>query len=106
MAAFAPFALAERLDGVTKPRVFQNTAGLARHIEAQRHGQAIELVDVEDIEIPNQPGLYAGVQVFTLMIDGGRDRCLGYAWLEGRGRDSLEPALRAVLRDAGRKAAA
>jgi hypothetical protein len=106
MADFAPFAFAERLDGVVKPRVFSSAANLARHIEGRRHGQAIELVDVEDIEVPNQPGLYTGVQVFTLLIDGGRDRCLGYAWLDGQGRDRLEPAMRAVRRDVGRKAVA
>lgn len=106
MADFPPFALAERLDGVTKPRVFASAERLAVHIEGRRHGQAIELVDVEDIEVPGQPGLYTGVQIFTLLLDGGRDRCLGYAWLGGRGRERLEPALRAVRRDIGRRAVA
>lgn len=106
MADFAAFAFAERLDGVTKPRVFANAASLARHIEGRRFGQALELVDVEDIEVPGRPGLYAGVQVFTLLLDGGRDRCLGYAWLGGPGRERLEPALRAVRRDVGRGVAA
>ena len=106
MVDLSPFAFAERLDGVTKPRVFPNAARLAAHIEARRFGQAIELVDVEDIEIPGRPGLYTGVQVFTLLLDNSRDRCLGYAWLGGKGRDRLEPALRAARREAGRKDAA
>lgn len=102
MADLAPFAFAHRLDGTHKPRVFANAAGLARYIESQRHGQAIELADVEDIEIPGRAGLYTGVQIFTLLIDGGRDRCLGWAWLDGHGRERLEPALRAARRDFGR----
>lgn len=99
MADFAPFAFAERLNGPAKPRVFAGATQLARHIERIRHGQAIELIDVEDIELPGRPGLYTAVQVFTLLLDGGRDRCLGYAWLDGKGRDRLEPALRAARRD-------
>lgn len=106
MADFAPFAFAERLDAVTKPRVFRTVADLARNIENRRHDQAIELVDVDDIEVPGHPGLYRGVQIFTLLIDNGRDRCLGYAWLEGHGRDRLEPALRAARRDRGDRVAA
>ena len=95
------FAFAPRLDAVTKPRVFPSLARLADHIERRRHGQPLELVDVEDIEIPGRAGLYRGVQVFTLLLDNGRDRCLGYAWLGGHGRERLEPALRAARRSHG-----
>lgn len=106
MADFAPFAFLSRLDGVAKPRIVSNATALARHVESLRHGQAIELVDVEDIEVPGKSDLYTGVQIFTLSLDGGRDRCLGYAWLNGHGRERLEPALRAVRRNTGRKSAA
>jgi hypothetical protein len=95
------FAFTSRLDAVTKPRVFPSLARLADHIEGRRHGQPLELVDVEDIEIPGRPGLFRGVQVFTLLLDNGRDRCLGYAWLGGHGRERLEPALRAARRSHG-----
>ncbi|MCZ8195035.1 hypothetical protein [Brevundimonas sp.] len=97
------FAFAPRLDAVTKPRVFPSLARLADHIERRRHGQPLELVDVEDIEIPGRAGLYRGVQVFTLLLDNGRDRCLGYAWLGGHGRERLEPALREARRGAARR---
>lgn len=100
MADLPDYAFAERLDHVTKPRVCASVAGLARYIESRRRGQGLELVEVDDIEIPGRDGLYRGVQVWTLMLDSGRDRCLGYAWLGGAGRDRLEPALRAARRGA------
>lgn len=106
MADFAPFAFTTRLEPTCKPRVFTSATALATHIEDLRQGRAIELVEVEDIEIPGQPGLYLGVQIFTLDAGNSRDECLGYAWLGGKGRDRLEPALRAVRRDVGRKAVA
>ena len=95
------FAFTPRLDPATKPRIFPSLARLADHIERRRCGQPLELVDVEDIEIPGRAGLYRGVQVFTLLLDNGRDRCLGCAWLGGHGRERLEPALRAARRSQG-----
>lgn len=106
MIGLVPFAFAEKLSTDCKPRAFSSATTLANHIEDLRLGRAIELVDVEDIEIAGQPGLYLGVQIFTLDAGNGRDECLGYAWLGGKGRDRLEPALRAVRRDVGRKAVA
>lgn len=106
MADFAPFAFAARLEPTCKPRAFTSATALATHVEDLRHGRVIELVEVEDIEIPGQPGLYLGVQIFTLDAANSRDECLGYAWLGGKGRDRLEPALRAVRRDVGRRAVA
>lgn len=104
MADIADYALIERLDAVTKPTVFGTVARLAVHIEGLRKGRPLELADVEDIEIPGLPGLYVGVQIWTLDMSNGRDVCLGWAWLKGQGRDRLEPALRAVRRDIGRNA--
>lgn len=101
MTAFAPFAFATRLEPTCKPRAFTSATALANHIEDMRQGRAIELIEVEDIEIPGEPGLYLGVQIFTLDAGNGRDECLGYAWLGGLGRDRLEPALRAVRRAFG-----
>lgn len=106
MADSADFAFLPRLDAVTRPYVFPNATALARHIERKRDGRPMELVDVEDIEIEGRAGLYTGVQVWTLLPDGSRDDCLGWAWLNGRGRERLEPALRAVRRDVGRAEAA
>lgn len=106
MAATADFAFMPRLDAVTRPYVFPTALALARHIERKRTARAMELVDVEDIEIEGRAGLYTGVQVWTLYPDGGRDECLGWAWLNGRGRDRLEPALRSVRRDVSQAEAA
>jgi hypothetical protein len=106
MSGLPDFAFTPRLDAVAKPKAFPSLNALADYIERQRCDQAIELVEVADIEIHDRPGLYQGVQVFTLLIDGGRDRCLGYAWLDGQGGDRLEPALRQARRDTGRRLAA
>ena len=95
-----PFAFAPTLTGPAKPRAFASVHHLARHIEASRNGQALELVDVEDIEIPGEPGVHRAVQIFTLLMDNGRDRCLGYAWLGGHGRERLEHPLRDARREA------
>lgn len=106
MADSADFAFLPRLDAVTRPFVFPNCAALARHIERKRDDRPMQLVDVEDIEIEGRSGLYTGVQVWTLLPDGSRDECLGWAWLNGQGRERLEPALRAVRRDVGQAEAA
>lgn len=96
MIGLPDFAFAEILNGPAKPRAFPDLRALALHIERARQGQAMELVDVEDIEIEGRDGLFSGVQVFTLLADNSRDRSLGYAWLKGEGRERLEPALRQV----------
>lgn len=106
MSGLPDYAFARRLDGRQKPTVFSSLNGLANYIERHRFGQALELVDIDTIEIPDRPGLYSGVQIFTLLLDGGRDLCLGYVWLKGDGRERLEPALRQARRDTGRKLAA
>jgi len=106
MADSADFAFLPRLDAVTHPFVFADVASMARHIERKRAGRPLQLEDVEDIEIEGRPGLYVGVQVWSLLPDGSRDECLGWAWLNGKGRDRLEPALRAVRRDVAHAEAA
>lgn len=106
MSGLPDYAFARRLDGRQKPTVFSSLNGLANYVERHRFGQALELVEIDTIEIPGRPGLYCGVQIFTLLLDGGRDLCLGYAWMNGYGRDRLEPALRQTRRDVGRKLAA
>lgn len=92
------YAFAERLDDATKPRVFPHLKRLAEHIESRRYGQPLDLEEVENLEIPGRPGLYRGVQVFTLDLANSRDRCLGWAWLNGHGREVLQPALLAARR--------
>lgn len=110
------FAFIERLDAVTKPRVFQSLDALAGWIEARRHGQAIQLIDVEDLRFqwraaagrpadpadhPGRTGPDRGVRIDALLLDGGTDRVMGFAWLDGRDRTALEPAIDRARRARG-----
>lgn len=110
------FAFITKLDAVTKPRVFQSLDALADHIEGLRFGQAIQVEEVEDlrfqwrsaagrpepVEPETRPDI--GVQIWTLLMDNGRDRSLGFAWLDGGSIDRLQPALeRARRRRADKK---
>jgi hypothetical protein len=110
MSQSIDFAFLPRIDAVTRPVVFTDLSGLARYIERQRHGQAIQLEEIEDIHARRRmatgegpaapsPGLRdRGVQIHTRLIDGGIDRSMGFAWLRGQGRDALQAALlRAAL---------
>lgn len=106
----APFALLERLDKTTRPVVFRDLDALAAHIHRARHGQGLDMQEIEDlhhqwriegggvvngVEVdPPEDVRDRGVQVWTTMIDGGRDRCLGFAWLNGGGLEQLKAALR------------
>lgn len=101
----APFALLPRMDAVTKPLVFPDLDALAAHIERQRGGQGLELVEVEDMHhqwrsegggqgIDAPDARDRGVQVWTLDLGQNRDRCLGWAWLNGGGLETLRDGLR------------
>lgn len=93
-----PYALLPRLDATTKPYGFTALADLANHIERQRGDQSLQIEDVETLEFRDVPGLHDGVEIWTLDLDGSRDRLIGYAWLSGKGRDALQPALYAARR--------
>lgn len=104
------YAFLTRVDAVARPTVFGSLDRLALFIEGKRCGQGILLEEVEDIHarrrmaIGDSPAAPEGVrdrgvQIWTLMLDGSRDRSLGFAWLNGGGREGLEAALsRAALR--------
>jgi hypothetical protein len=110
----APYALLKRLDERTRPTVFVNLAALAAHIERQRHGQSLELVEVEDLHFLwrnagggagiDAPERDLGVQIWTRLLDGSRDRCLGWAWLNGAGLEVLQQALMSAAQRAERPA--
>lgn len=99
----APFALLTRLDERTRPIVFPHLNALADRLERERHGQSLELVEVEDLHFLwraaggaqgiDAPARDLGVQVWTRLLDGSRDRCLGWAWLNGDGLEVLQQAL-------------
>lgn len=93
MLADAHFAIIRPTPG-QKPLVFEDLDALARWIQRQRGEQALELVETEDLELEGDMGGRLGVHVYTLALDGGRDRNLGTAWLNGRGRETLQAGLR------------
>lgn len=95
------YALLPTLDNHAKVQTFRTLDALAAAVETARRGQALELVEVEDIEFSDVSGLHRGVQVFTLDMGNDRDRMLGFAWLNGGGREALQPALRAAARVRG-----
>lgn len=93
MAEDVRFALLPA-DRQAKTRVFPDVDALARHIQRARGLQALELVDVEDLEVEGDAAPRPGVTVFTLDAGNDRDRLIGHAWLAGRGQEHLRAALR------------
>jgi hypothetical protein len=77
-----------------KPKAFPDLDALARHIQRERGLQALELVEVEDLEIENAPDPLRAVSVFALDAGNDRDRLIGHAYLDDKGRDVLQAALR------------
>lgn len=105
----AAYALLPRLDAVTKPIVFADVAALAAHVERHRQGQGLELVEIDDlhhrwraegggqgVEAPDA-ARDRGVQIWTTDLGNNRDRCLGWAWLDGGGMETLRAALHGVV---------
>jgi len=92
MADKPNYAFLPRIDAVTRPIVQPDLLTLARHIERRRNGQALQLIDVEDIEYEGE--LHTGVKVMLLDMANEPESCLGFAWLRGDGRTVLDPALR------------
>lgn len=101
------YAFLARVDAVAKPTVFGALDRLAAFIEAKRCGQGIQLEEIEAlherrrIAVGDSPAAPAGVrdrgvQIWTLLLDGTRDRSLGFAWLKGGGREDLQAALTRV----------
>lgn len=104
MSQSIDFAFLPRIDAVSRPVVFTSLIGLARYIERKRFGQGIQLEEIEGIHAQRnmvagdagtpRDGLRdRGVQIHTLMLDGGFDRSMGFAWLRGGGREDLQAAL-------------
>ncbi len=94
------FALINRLDDVQpKPTGYPDLASLARAIERDRKGRPLELVEREDFEFQSDTLLHTVVEVWTLDMANSPETLLAVAWLNERGRETLEPALRAVRQD-------
>lgn len=98
MADKPNYAFLPRIDAVTRPVVCPDLMALARHIERQRNGQGLQLIDVGDIEYDGQ--IYGGVKVMLLDLADEPERCLGFAYLRGSGQEVLRPALRTARQQA------
>ncbi|RZJ19095.1 MAG: hypothetical protein EON91_02560 [Brevundimonas sp.] len=94
MADTVRFALLPRLDATVKPVVFPDIHALARKIQRERGLQALDMTEIEDLELAGRPDAHRGVQIYTLDDGNNRDRFLGYAWLDGGGLETLKSALR------------
>ncbi|WP_426041531.1 hypothetical protein [Brevundimonas sp. TWP2-3-4b1] len=101
------YAFLTRIDDVARPTVCASLDALARHVDRKRRGQGILIEEIEDIRArrhiacgdadPAPAGQRdRGVQIFTLCLDGARDRSLGFAWLKGGGREAMVAALTRV----------
>lgn len=77
-----------------KPKAFADLDALARHIQRARGLQALELIEVEDLEIEGDTASRRAVSVFALDAGNDRDRLIGHAYLDGQGREALQTALR------------
>lgn len=77
-----------------KPKAFPDLEALARHIQRERGLQALELVEVEDLEIDGDTQNRRAVSVFALDAGNDRDRLIGHAYLDGQGMAVLQAALR------------
>lgn len=91
-----------------KPKAFPDLEALARHIQRERGLQALELVEIEDLEVQGDLRPRRAVTVFTRDDGNVRDRLIGHAYLDGRGLEVLQAALRRnrlVIADAMKDAA-
>lgn len=89
------FALVrEPTNPLARPVAYPTAADLARAIHVDRAGAPIELQDAVPLNIRDW-GEVLGVAVWTLGEGGDRHRYIGWAWLDGGGRQQLQAALEA-----------
>ena len=77
-----------------KPKAFADLDALARHIQRERGLQALELIEIEDLEIEGDTSPRRAVSIFALDAGNDRDRLIGHAYLDGQGMAVLQAALR------------
>lgn len=85
------YALWPLFNANVKPLAVNSLAMLARHIHRQRNGFGLQLTD--------EPGTFRDgrrdmVRVDALDVSGERHRLIGYAYLRGGPRSTLEAAIR------------
>ncbi len=82
-----------RANPQAKPLAFPDIGALARHIQRERAGRSIELVDIEDLRFDGDANMREGVSIYILDQGGDRDGLIGHCWLDGQGQDALRQAL-------------
>lgn len=87
------YAFFRELGALSRGRTFDRLADLAAHIHQMRAGRALELAEAR---LAFQERVYDGVSIWTRSDEGLRETFLGYAWLRGCGRPTLEAALDAA----------
>lgn len=79
--------------GLAKPFAYASLADLARAIHRRRQGQTIQLIDQSaDLALRRDP--VPGVRITLIDPIGERTTTLGWAYLAGAGRQTLQQALR------------
>lgn len=93
----APYALYRKVGALEKPTAYQDLPALCRAIHRARGHRPISL---KDVELPLRDGArpLACVSVWLATDDGepgsNAGDFIGTAWLNGRGREALQDALR------------
>jgi len=82
-----------RANPQAKPLAFPDIGALARHVQRERAGRPIEMVDIEDLRFDGDANMREGVSVYLLDLGGDRDGLIGHCWLDGQGQDALRHAL-------------
>ena len=82
-----------RANPQAKPLAFPDIGALARHVQRERAGRSIEMVDIEDLRFDGDVNMREGVSVYLLDLGGDRDALIGHCWLDGQGQDALRHAL-------------
>ena len=82
-----------RANPQAKPLAFPDIGALARHVQRERAGRSIEMVDIEDLRFDGDANMREGVSVYLLDLGGDRDGLIGHCWLDGQGQDALRHAL-------------
>ena len=78
-----------------KPMAFQDLSALARHLHRARDGSGLQLAETP-VLLAGRDASTIGVSVWTIddAGSGDRRRYLGWAYVNGAGRTTLEAALR------------
>ncbi|WP_312126530.1 hypothetical protein [Brevundimonas sp.] len=88
------FALLPSLNQGAKIAGFPDLDSLARAIHRARDEQALDMNEIEDMEISTRPDATRGVEIYTMNDGHDRTGFVGYAYLDNQGLTALKAALR------------